>query len=229
MVKSREWVSLIIPAAGESRRLPGKLRKPFQKVRGQPLLRYTLSRFADIPSVKEVIVALHPQDLGLQHWLTGKTIKTVKGGSTRTASVKAALKALDSRTTLVAIHDAARPMLKSSLVRRVIREAARRGAAILAVPVTDTVKETGVERRITQTVPREKLWLAQTPQVFRKGLILEAYRRARSSATDDARLVEELGHPVSVVRGSRTNIKVTSREDLLLVGAMLKSEAALGS
>lgn len=230
MAESREWVSLIIPAAGMSRRLAGKRHKPFRKIQGQPLLWHSLRRFANIASVKEIIVALRPEDLKnfkrpqFERGLKGKTLKIVKGGSSRTASVKSALKAVDPRATLVAIHDAVRPLVKSSLVRQVIREASLRGAAILAVPVADTVKQAGADRRIKQTVAREKLWLAQTPQVFRKELILEAYRKAEASATDDAHLVEELGHPVYVVRGSQTNIKVTSREDLLLVDSVLRSE-----
>jgi len=225
MTKPREWISTIIPAAGMSLRLPGKPRKPFLK-----MLWHTLKAFANLADISEFIVALHADDLHkfeksqFQSLLKGKTLKTVKGGRSRSASVQAALRVLDARATLVAIHDAARPLVAKSLIRQVIDTARARGAAIAAVPVTDTIKAVDRRLRITQTVPRENLWLAQTPQVFRKKIILEAYRQAASPATDDASLVENLGYPVYVVRSSPANLKVTTEEDLLLPGALLKGK-----
>ncbi len=230
MANPKEWISVIIPAAGESSRLSGAVRKPFLKIQGRPLLWYSVGVFVGIANVKEIIIALHADDLATfrqSQFASRKrhcVLKVVAGGSSRADSVKAALKVLDERCTLVAIHDAVRPLVKRSLVRQVITKARRTGAAILAVPVSDTVKKAGRQGHIRETIPRGNLWLAQTPQVFRKDLILEAYRKPRRGATDDAELVEKLGHPVYVVPGSATNIKITTSTDLRLVKSWLKNQ-----
>ena len=169
-------------------------------------------------------------------WTT--CLPAVAGGRERQDSVAAGLRALPADIEYVVIHDGARPFATTALVERVLSEARRHGAALAAVPVHDTIKRVSPDLFLDGTVDRRSLWLAQTPQAFSVGLLREAHARAHEAgleATDDAALVEALGHPVRVVPGSRLNFKITTREDLalarLLIGqatenAMLRSPGA---
>lgn len=230
MKKKISWgyLSVIIVAAGESSRLPGPVRKPFLRLAGKPIIIHTLEKFLPLKP-NEIILVLHPQDLAhLEENLNQAfeklgVSKMVAGGKTRTQSVRAGLQVICRAASLVAIHDAARPFLEESSLRHLMHRAWKSGGAIFALPLRDTLKETNADFSITRTLDRSDLWLAQTPQVFHKSLLLKAYEKLKPDAafTDDAQVVEAAGFPVQVVPGSPRNIKITFPEDLILAQALL--------
>jgi len=182
-----------------------------------------LRPFIAHPEVVHVALVLPPGDARCPPEflanLAGDTLTLVDGGAERSDSVAAGLDALPADCSIVLVHDAARPFVESGVIDAVIREARSGAAAVAAVPVTDTIKEVSLEgdRRVLRTVPRERLWRAQTPQGFPRVLLVEAHERARRAgltATDDAALVERLGAVVVVVPDSPRNVKITTPEDL---------------
>lgn len=230
MKKKFPWryLSVIIVAAGESSRLPGSARKPFLKLAGKPIIIHTMEKFLPLKPT-EIILVLHPQDLAHLKENLSQTFekfgvsKMVAGGKTRTQSVRAGLQVICRTASLVAIHDASRPFLEESSLRHLMHRAWESGAAIFALPLKDTLKKVNAELSITRTLDRSGLWLAQTPQVFRKEIILNAYEKLKPDAafTDDAQIVEAAGFPVQVVQGSPRNMKITFPEDLVLAQALL--------
>lgn len=229
-------VSVILPAAGLGTRMgrekSGTSRKQFMLLEGAPILVHTTRKFAHCPSVSEIVVALRGEDLdwarGLiqQQHLT-KPVRFVEGGDSRQQSVENALASLAPDTGLVAVHDAVRPFIDSALVEKVIAEAAKTGAAIVGIVPVDTVKRVH-KNKIRDTLPREHLILAQTPQVFRFDLLKRAFESARRdgfTGTDEASLVERLEEvEVSVVQGSDRNIKITRPSDMDLARLFLSEE-----
>jgi 2-C-methyl-D-erythritol 4-phosphate cytidylyltransferase len=229
-------VSVLLPAAGLGTRMgrekSGTSRKQFMLLEGAPILVHTIRKFAHCPSVSEIVVALRAEDLdwarGLiqQQHLT-KSIRFVEGGDSRQQSVENALASLTADTSLVAVHDAVRPFIDSELVEKVIAEAARTGAAIAGIVPVDTVKRVH-KNKIRDTLPREHLVLAQTPQVFRFDLLKRAFESARRdgfAGTDESSLVERLEEvEVSVVQGSDRNIKITRPTDMDLARLFLSEE-----
>jgi 2-C-methyl-D-erythritol 4-phosphate cytidylyltransferase len=225
-------VAAIIPAAGLGTRMAarsGTSRKQFMLLAGSPILTHTLRKFVACPAVDEIVVALRPEDLDWfgEAWKKEKVAKPVRlvaGGQYRQDSVKNGLEHVSTGVDLVAVHDAVRPFVSVELIEKVIGEAARTGAAILAIPAVDTVKR--VERTtIRATLPRERIVLAQTPQVFRLELLRRAYRQAEEDefvATDEASLVEHLDVDVTVVLGSDRNIKITRPGDMALARLFLE-------
>jgi len=227
--------SAVVAAAGQGTRMGGGVRKPFLLLGGQPILEHVLSRLCAARGLAEVVVAVHPDDLDSYRRQSGelkakfRVTAIVPGGAVRQESVLAALEATSPGVPLVLIHDAVRPLVLPGLVEKVAARAAETGAAIAAVPSVATVKEVDAEGVIVRTPARERLWLAQTPQGFRRDLILEAHRRARADGfvgTDDAQLVERLGHGVVVVEDSPENLKITNPEDLPLAETVLKRQQA---
>ncbi|MCC6589710.1 MAG: 2-C-methyl-D-erythritol 4-phosphate cytidylyltransferase [Bryobacterales bacterium] len=236
-------VSVIIPAAGLGTRMgraaaekTGTSRKQFMQLDNEPILLYTIRKFAASPEVSEIVVALRGEDA---KWVTDtiararitKPVRVVEGGDSRQHSVRNALAALAPDTDLVAVHDAVRPFIDLETIGKVIQEAAETGAAIVGIVPVDTVKM--VQRnKIRQTIPRERLVLAQTPQVFRFELLKEAFRRAEAdgfSGTDEASLVERLEQvEVSVVLGSERNIKITKPTDMEMARMLLAQETVVG-
>lgn len=220
--------AVILPAAGESRRFHDKAyKKPFAPLAGRAVWLHAAERFVNRKDVKQTIVVISEEDREVFHQRFGANIailgiEVVDGGAQRTDSVRKALERVGADIDFIAIHDAARPCLVDRWIDDVFGAAERDGAAILAAPVTATLKRAPKDR-ILETVSREGLWEAQTPQVFRRELIIEAYAKWREAgATDDARLVEELGHPVKIVPCSSLNIKITTRDDLKLAEQILK-------
>ncbi len=206
--------TLIIAAAGEGRRLGEDTAKAFVDVGGKPLLIRTLERFDGIARIVERVVAVRPGDVErARSCLTGRQVTVVEGGTRRQDSVRAALPVAGS--AYVAVHDAARPFVTRELIERVLDETTKRGAAIAATPVTDTIKQADADR-IVRTVPREHLWAAQTPQAFRTDILRKAFDTAGTdrNVTDDAQLVEASGIPVGIVRAGPENFKITTPEDL---------------
>ena len=221
--------AVIIPAAGQSRRFHDKAyKKPFAPLGGRAVWLHSAERFMNRPDVKQVIVCVAAEDRDLFNMKFGANIailgvQVVEGGQHRTDSVQRALEQVKPEIDFVAVHDAARPCLADPWIDNVFEAASRDGAAILAAPVQATLKRVDQKKRIAETIDRESLWEAQTPQVFRRQLLIEAYaKRGRESVTDDAQLVERFGHPVTIVPCSPLNLKITTRDDLKLAEQVLK-------
>lgn len=222
----------MIPAAGIGSRMGAAVPKQYLEVDGMSILRRTAAVFAAIPYVKQLIVACSPQyadsvvdQLG-DLFEPGIGLLTVDGGAQRQDSVRNALRCEALIGSLVAIHDAVRPNVSRALVDRVCEAAHNMGAAIPAIAARDTVKRSVDKTRISETLPRDQIWLAQTPQTFEAGLIRKAHELAFADGfygTDDASLVEHMGHRVDLVDGDPSNIKITSPEDLAYLNAMPKS------
>ncbi len=214
-------VAAIIVAAGPGTRLGAGLPKAFVELAGIPLVVRSLRALLRAPSIAAVVVAVPPASVEQARTVIGLhgpwrcPVALIAGGAARQASVRNGVDALGP-AELIAIHDAARPFVSSDVVEAAIAAAAQHGAAIVAAPATDTVKQVHPDGWIELTPPRERLWLAQTPQVFRADLIRTAHARAAESgdATDDAMLVEQLGARVYVVPGNPENRKITTPDDL---------------
>jgi 2-C-methyl-D-erythritol 4-phosphate cytidylyltransferase len=216
----------IIVAAGRSERMNGA-DKVFATLMGRPLIVWSLAAFKKCEAIAGVVVVASPhssqrmRDL-IDEWRFNRMATVVEGGTTRQESVRAGLEAVHD-AAVVAVHDAARPLVTPELITRGIEIARESGAALCAVRATDTVKEGDGEPPVVRaTHDRSRIWLAQTPQVFHRDLLLRAHGAAADVATDDAALVEALGHEVRLYEGERWNLKVTSPEDLLLAEALLR-------
>ena len=221
-------VSVILPAAGEGRRFGADTNKIFQPLAGRAIVLHTLERFARRRDVAEILLVLSARDLEparehLGRHLDAWGVRLAEGGATRAESVRSALSLAREDVELVCVHDAVRPCIDAELIDEVFREARRTGAAILAAPVHGTLKKVSPQGLIEWTVPRESLWQAQTPQVFHPDLLRRAYASNVRGVTDDAQLVEALGHPVSVVQGDPRNLKITTPADLALAEAILQA------
>jgi 2-C-methyl-D-erythritol 4-phosphate cytidylyltransferase len=224
-------LAVILPAAGRSSRFHDKEKKPFANLDGRAVWLRTAELFVTRKDVVECLIVVAPEDQEMFRRRYGANlafmnVRIVDGGAERFESVANALAMIGPDADFVAIHDAVRPCLTEALVAAVVAKAEQTGAALLAVPVTDTVKHVTGQQQVQKTLPRQGMWLAQTPQVFRRDWLTEAYaQRAKfgKNITDDAQLVEAAGHPVFVVEGSNSNIKITTRGDLALAEAVLKS------
>ncbi len=222
----RGKVGAIIVAAGVSKRM-GRVDKIFAPVAGKPLLAHTIDVFQRCPSIDQVVVVLSEDKLEEGKRLAkenrwSKVTQICPGGVRRQDSVRKGLEGLTDCQWVV-IHDGARPCLSMDLIQRGLEEASQCGAAIAAVPVEETIKVVSAGSFVEETPERQRLWAAQTPQVFRFDIIDKAYRKAQREVTDDATLVEQLGYEVKVYPGSDANIKVTTPEDLALAEVILKS------
>ncbi len=222
--------AVILPAAGASSRFKDKnYKKPFAPLANRAVWLHSAEKFLHRDDVKQVILVVSPEDREYFDFKFSSNvvilgIDVVEGGKERADSIERALARVNPELEFVAVHDAARPCLADEWISKVFDAARKTGAAILAVPVSSTLKRVGANQTITETVSRAGLWEAQTPQVFRRQLLLDAYaQRAGFVATDDAQLVERLGHPVSVVQGSSLNLKITTQEDLRLAEQALKA------
>ncbi len=234
-------VSVILPAAGLGTRMgrtppekSGVSRKQFMLLDGSPILLHTIRKFLACPAVAEIVVALRAEDIEWVREMLGREtlarpVRLVEGGDTRQESVENALAAISADTTLVAVHDAVRPFIDLETLDKVLREAESGGAAIVGIVPVDTVKQVH-KNKIRATIPRDRLVLAQTPQVFRIDLLRQAFAKAREddfTGTDEASLVERLEQvEVSVVLGSDRNIKITKPTDMDLARLFLSEETA---
>jgi 2-C-methyl-D-erythritol 4-phosphate cytidylyltransferase len=233
-------VTAILPAAGLGTRMGADTPKQFLALDGKPLLLFTLRRLAACPGITDFIIATRAEDVNsvmssVAAENLGREVRVVRGGDSRQDSVANALAEVPSGTDLILVHDAVRPLVTCSQIESVIAEAAACDAAILGIPAMDTVKE--VKRAslptdvalVTATIPRERVVLAQTPQVFRASLLVEAFARAKQDgvkASDEAGLIERMGHDVHVVVGSERNLKITRPGDLELAEFYLRQERA---
>lgn len=228
----------MLVAAGRSTRMSGgSSRKPFLEIEGRTILEAACEAFDRAPNVVEIVVVGFPDDLERIRILAAesrsmrKVRRVVAGGEERCDSVRAGVSACSGDTSLLAIHDVARPLVTADLVERAIAVAAVRGAALVALAATDTMKTSSDGRNAESTLDRSVLWSAQTPQVFRKGLFLELLERALADGyrpTDDSALHETYVGPVPIVPGDPTNLKITRSEDLVIAAAILRERAAEG-
>jgi 2-C-methyl-D-erythritol 4-phosphate cytidylyltransferase len=226
-------VGAIIAAAGFGRRMKTDRPKQFLALNGTPIIVHTVRKFDACKAIDYVIVTAPRDSIDEVSQLVKsagfkKSVSVVEGGERRQDSVAMGLKHLQPGTDIVAVHDGVRPFVAVEDIENAVHEAERTGASILGVPIVDTVKQ--AEKEFVQsTLTREHLILAQTPQVFRTSLLKEAFDRAARDeyyGTDESSLVERIGHPVAIVRGSERNIKITRPSDLTLAQAFLEEEAA---
>lgn len=217
-------LDVVVVAAGRSSRMGGA-DKTYTEIHGAPLIAHTLRRLAHSDAVSRIVLVVAPESVSratgiVGDFAIGKIAAVCAGGDRRQDSVYAGLMALgDARW--VAVHDGARPCVTDDLLQRALDAARRWPASVAAVPVKDTIKVVGDDAVITDTPERATLWAAQTPQVFDYGVLVEAHRAAAADYTDDAAMVESLGHDVRVFQGSYNNLKVTTPEDLAVIHHLL--------
>lgn len=223
-------VGVAIPAAGSGRRMGG-VRKPFLELLGEPVLLHALRPFLGDSRVVCVAVALGAEDAAAPpSWLTSADprVRVVEGGATRGASVARALEALPDDVTVIAVHDAARPLVTARTVSGCIEVAAGGEGAVAGCPAVDTMKTVDADARVIDTPDRSRLWHAHTPQVFPALVLRRAYASGLLDATDDAALVEATGTPVRMVDDGGLNLKVTRPDDIGVAEAILKTRVAEG-
>ena len=221
--------AVILPAAGKSSRFHGKEKKPFTNLDGRAVWLRSVELFITRSEVAQCIIVVSPEDQEMFRRRFGANlafmnVQIANGGAERFESVANALALVQPEVDFIAIHDAVRPCLTEAMVTEVFTKAEKTGAAMLAIPIADTIKRVE-NKEVKGTTPRQGLWLAQTPQVFRRDWLQAVYdERAKlgRDITDDAQLMEAAGHVVHVVDGASTNIKITTKNDLLLAEAILK-------
>jgi 2-C-methyl-D-erythritol 4-phosphate cytidylyltransferase len=210
----------------------GTTPKQYLSLGGLPLLVYSLQIFQHLESIREIILSVPESDLEycwreiVKPFGLEKVTQVVAGGNRRQDSVRNGLGAISNPPDGVLVHDGVRPFIDQTVVRNVIHCAGQTGAAVVAMPIHDTVKRVDLRGVIQETLKREELWQIQTPQVFRYDWLVEAHQQAQQhqwEVTDDAALIERMGYPVSVVEGSCFNIKVTKPDDLAFGEAILKT------
>jgi 2-C-methyl-D-erythritol 4-phosphate cytidylyltransferase len=218
-------VGVLLPAAGRGERAGAGELKQFRLIAGVPMLLRAVRPFAQHLRVRQIVIALPQEHVARPpDWLAdlvGERLRTVAGGATRAASVRAALRVLDRECSIVVVHDAARPFVSQREIDAVLDVAETGRGALVAIPVSDTLKR-GTDGLVAGTVNRDGLWRALTPQAFPRRPFEQAYARVGDEldATDDAMLMETLGVPVALIEGRTTNIKVTTADDFLLAEAL---------
>ena len=235
MDRSAGHAAAVLVAAGSSTRMgAGGERKPFLPLGGATVLELSCAAFAAVGSVAEMVVVGHPDDVERLRELARRSPAmervraVVAGGATRSDSVRAGVAAVSDGAAVIAVHDAARPLVRPAVIERAIATARVEGAAVVAVPVRDTIKRSTSGLCAEETLDRATLWAAQTPQAFRAPLLRELLARAASegfSPTDDAALHERYKGPVPIVEGEETNLKLTTPTDLWIARALLEHRA----
>jgi 2-C-methyl-D-erythritol 4-phosphate cytidylyltransferase len=217
----------IIVAAGSGKRM-GK-PKQFLEIGGKPMLEWTLAAFEKTRGIDGIILVVNEEDLErAKKFKLSKLKKVIPGGKKRKDSVYEGLKAVPPSAEIVAIHDGARPFISSAIIEAAVAEARVSGAAVVGIPVTDTIKRVdSVNLKVESSLDRQGLWAAQTPQVFKKDIILRAYEQGweKQEVTDDAMLVEKMRMPLKMVMGSPLNIKITRPEELRIAAGILSKGA----
>lgn len=226
-------VAVVIPAAGQGKRMQTPVNKQFLHLQGMPVIVHTLQVFESCDAVGEVILVCAGGEKTIYEDLLTvfgikKVTRVVAGGAERQDSVYNGLQILPDDTEIVLVHDGARPLVDTGTIEMVIGAAGDCGAAIAAVPVKDTIKSVNTAGQVEKTLERGRLYLVQTPQGFRYDILMRAYAQAQEAGffgTDDAALVERAGIGVQVVPGTYENIKITTAEDMVLAEAILARRA----
>jgi len=224
-------VVALIAAAGLGKRMNAKISKPFIPIFGKPILAYTIEKFEQCKFIEKIYLIVNQEerdfcskDIILKYNFS-KVQELIEGGETRQDSVYNGLKVLDPDTDIVVIHDGARPLVEETIIQESIEAAQEYGAAIAAIPLKDTVKKSRKDFFINETLNREEIWRAQTPQTFKYDIILSAFHQSYKDkffATDDAAIVERYGHKVKMIIGSEENIKITTPFDIIIAENFLK-------
>ena len=227
-------VAAVVAAGGSGERLPGFVEKPYIMLGEKPILAHTIERLHRSPLINSIIVAVSSRSMDIctdivSKFSFTKVTSVTPGGDTRTKSVYNALTKVPEDVDLVLIHDGVRPFIDEEIIAKSINVAWETGAAICAVPVVPTIKKVKRDKEtiVTETLQRSDLMMIQTPQVFKRELLLSAYKKVMNGssdadATDDSSLVEQYGHPVRIVTGSYNNIKITTPEDLIIARAVFE-------
>lgn len=229
--RQEAFVSAIIVAAGQSRRMGGDTSKQFILIDGVPVIVRTLKAFEIAERIREVVIAARQEDIPqmyalIQDYEITKVKQIITGGETRQESVFRAIAQVDENADFLAIHDGARPLIRPQEIDLAVSAAVEHGAAALGVPVKDTVKQVDADGKIVDTPERSTLWAVQTPQVFSRALYLRAAEQAGEAAaqlTDDCQLIERTGAPVYLVRGAYANLKITTPEDVFAAEGILRA------
>jgi 2-C-methyl-D-erythritol 4-phosphate cytidylyltransferase/2-C-methyl-D-erythritol 4-phosphate cytidylyltransferase/2-C-methyl-D-erythritol 2,4-cyclodiphosphate synthase len=226
------YVTAIVLAAGAGRRIGADVSKTYLSIAGRPLVLRALDRMFAAKAVEEVILVVAENELArcdamlrADAALINRPWVLQSGGSTRQQSARRGLEKASADADIIVIHDGARPFVSVALIDRLVEAAAEKGAVVAGLPVRDTIKVVGSDGLIQSTPERRSLWEIQTPQVFRRELIVAAHEAAEKSgveATDDAMVVERFGKPVYVLEGERTNFKITLPEDVWLAEMMIR-------
>jgi len=222
-------IAIILAAAGKSTRFRDPyFKKVFALASGKPVWQHSAQLFSEHPRVGQIIMAIAPEDKEMvQEKFAGNLsmlgVEVVFGGAERFDSIRNAMEKIRADIQLIGIHDAARPCLTRQSLDAVIAVADRTGAAILASPIRATVKRCSSSAHIVETVSREGLWQAQTPQLFKANVLRTAYAKVKGNPTDDSQVVEQSGVSVTCVEGPESNIKITTKEDLRVAEAFLKT------
>ncbi len=222
-------VAAIVPAAGIGRRLGTRIQKPFVPLGDRPLLAHTLGALQSSPFIRWIALVVEESQREratalLKRYRITKALSPCGGGPSRAASVARGFAILPSGARWILVHDGARPCLNQRLIRKAVRLSLRYGAVACGLPAASTVKVADPDARVRLTLKRESLWFVQTPQVFRRDWFAETLRRVDPSGEafpDDAAMVESAGFPVRMIQGDPLNLKVTTKEDLWLAGAIL--------
>ncbi|HXT71201.1 MAG TPA: 2-C-methyl-D-erythritol 4-phosphate cytidylyltransferase [Vicinamibacterales bacterium] len=222
---------VIVVAGGQGLRMGGSVPKQLLEIGGRSVLQRSLHTFDSHPDVSQIVVVLHESLLAGSAELVGPLTRphvVVAGGRRRQDSVANGMAAIQSDCDVVLVHDAARPFVSRTLIDRVIAGAAEHGAVIPALGVRDTVKRAGATRQVMATIPRDEVWLAQTPQGFQRSVLADAVRRGAGGAdvTDEGMLAEQAGYPVKIVNGEPENLKITTPEDLAAARARAQPRTA---
>jgi 2-C-methyl-D-erythritol 4-phosphate cytidylyltransferase len=229
---TQKRVAGLIPAAGSGVRMGGDIAKPFLQLGGREILAHTLDVFERSAVIDELWVVVAAKNVSacqqgiIKRYGFRKVRDVVAGGASRQESVWRGLQRIDAAVDLVVVHDGVRPFVTEAVLQETLGCAAQHGAAVAAVPLRDTLKRISEGGVVEATVPRENLWRTQTPQAFQRHLLMSAYRQAWERgvcATDDAGLLESIGHPVKVVSGLESNIKITTPEDLIFSEGLLRT------
>jgi len=226
-------ITAVIPSAGKGQRIKSREAKPYIKISGKPILARTLEVLQRSRCIDEIIVASDERKKPnvraiVKKYKLTKVKNIITGGATRFISVSNCLKHLDDDTDYVIVHDGVRPFITEDLIKRTLRAAQKVGASVAGVPLIPTIKKIDQRFRVISTPPRHQFWIAQTPQVFKKDIIVKAYKlakRKRIKPTDDSMLVELSGRQVAMVEGSYRNIKITTPEDLRLAKVLWREKS----
>ncbi|MEN8904931.1 MAG: 2-C-methyl-D-erythritol 4-phosphate cytidylyltransferase [Clostridiales bacterium] len=227
-----EKTSVIIVAAGKGKRMNSNINKQFIDILNKPLIVRTIERFYNLNFIEEIIVVINKNEIEyfkeniLNKYNLKKIKKIVSGGKERQESVYNGILSVSDNSKIVMIHDGARPFIEEKIIQKAINETEKYGATIVAIPVKDTIKSINTEKYVETTLKRSKLYAIQTPQTFYKDIITKAHKEALKSnflGTDDSMLVENIGIKVKIVEGEIFNIKVTTKEDLIISEAIINS------
>jgi 2-C-methyl-D-erythritol 4-phosphate cytidylyltransferase len=225
-------VTAIVVAAGAGRRIGGDIAKTYMPIAGRPLVLRTLDRLFSAPVIDQVVLVIAAEEIGRceallrsDAALRGRPWLLQGGGATRQQSARLGLEKVGADTDIVMIHDGARPFVSVALIERSVAEAADKGAVVVGLPARDTIKKVSSDGYVETTPVRGSLWAIQTPQVFRRELIVAAHEKATRDGvevTDDAMVVERMGEPVFVIEGERLNFKITVPEDVWLAELLIR-------